>query len=128
MNYGAPLHSHSWAQSIELVGELLDIYTNIINSIKELTPVSLCYFQEDSLQLLVLDRVVQDFRHSDRTNIQETLALIDFLKRKINFTDELAHQFMARLTEIIDKLPPEQGVDLIELLTSDMSLQDKAGL
>jgi hypothetical protein len=35
---------------------------------------------------------------------------------------------MARLTEIIDKLPPEQGVDLIELLTSDMSLQDKAGL
>lgn len=119
---GKPLHSHSWLESIEFTGELLDIYTNIVTSIEQLAPDSYCSFQEDPISIVALQQVVSDFRHSDKSDLKATNAIIiNFLKVKMKMTDEAAHHFMSYLDDLYKKTPPEQDIYLFELLTKDLT-------
>ncbi|MEE4573111.1 hypothetical protein V2L07_09990 [Pseudomonas alliivorans] len=121
MTPGKPLYNHNWVRSIEFTGELVDIYTNIVVSISDLPPEAYCSFQEDETALLILERVVSDYRHSDLADKDQSLQLIGFLERKFNLGNEAATNFMIYLREIIGHLSPEQEVDFFELLTSDLS-------
>ncbi|HDS1743926.1 MULTISPECIES: hypothetical protein [Pseudomonas] len=118
---GAPKYNDSWVKSIEFTGELVEIYTSIVKSIGELSPEAYCSFQEDELAILILDRTVQDFRHSNFADRERTLHLVDFLKRKFDLSNESATNFMAHLRRVIDNLSPDEEVNLFDLLTCDMS-------
>lgn len=119
---GKPLYNHSWSESIELTGELIDIYTNIVTSIEPLVLNSYCYFQEDPIAVMALQQVVSDFRHSYKSDPKATNAvIINFLKVKMKMTDEAANHFMSYLDDMYNNTPPEQDIYLSELLTKDLT-------
>ncbi|HGT3363397.1 TPA: hypothetical protein ACM2ZG_002219 [Pseudomonas aeruginosa] len=118
---GKPLYNSSWVRSIEFTGELVDIYTNIVSSISDLPPQAYCSFQEDEAALLILERAVSDYRHSDLKDKEQALQMVGFLERKFNLGNEAATNFMTYLREFIGHLSPEQEVDFFALLTSDLS-------
>lgn len=120
MTPGKPLKSNDWVQSIEFTGELVDIYTNIVDSISGLPPEAYCSFQEDETALFILERVLRDYRHSDLKDEKQDLQLINFLERKFNLSNEAATNFMTYLREIIGHLSPEQEVNIFDLLTNDL--------
>ncbi|HDL7056873.1 TPA: hypothetical protein PXM42_001530 [Yersinia enterocolitica] len=120
MTPGKPLNSNSWVRSIEFTGELVDIYTNIIVLFSDLPPEAYCSFQEDETALLILEQVLNDYRHSDLTDEKLELQLISFLERKFKLGNEAATNFMTYLREIIDNISPEQEVNIFDLLTKDL--------
>ncbi|WP_241570002.1 hypothetical protein [Rosenbergiella collisarenosi] len=116
---GKPMYNESWAQSIEFIGELVDIYSNILCSISELPPEAFCYFEEDIIKLKLLDTQITDYTYSESRSDQRCY-FINSLERRFDFSNKSAIIFTNHLDTLIDSRSEDVENYLYELLSMDL--------
>lgn len=116
---GKPAHSASWLNSLELIGHLIKIYTNLLSSIPNRTDFMDGFIEAklDNQAIIVLTETINDFLGQHGLKEEWTARkgdFADFLVRKFSFSSKQSEVFIGNIMNLEKK--NLSGEDTIILL------------
>jgi hypothetical protein len=115
---GKPAYNENYNDLIALVGELVDIYAEILRSIEGLLPTNYCEMQHDTVSLNWVSIAAEAFLQScdSEADVHAEVALSCFAD--VGLSEPKARKLLEFLREL--RAAPEKPFSILELLACDL--------